>query len=456
MPHPFRRAVARARHPLVAESALDPSSIVPATLHDAGFELGDSCYNALHAAGDGRVYYAIGCKRADTAARLLAFDPATCDVRLVADMNEATGEAALGAIPQGKVHTPLLEHDGRLLLATHVGCYAPSAGRERIARVAGRAPYPGGHFVALRIADATVASLGRAPSEEGIIAATLDAGRGVLHGLTWPGGVYVRHRLGESRLDVLGPALGAGERGRGPAWMHVCRSVGLDPETGDVFLTDTRGTILVCRDGRILRYERCAFAPGGLRQSWRTIRWFAPERVFYGVAMRSGALFRFCPARGVVEVLASLQPPAVPDAAWWRSTPPATLAFELDGRTGGIRALATGPSLAADDGRRVRSTVYLVTCDRSGRDVAWHGPLRLADGRHPTFAQSLASAGGRLHAVAWVELPEQSGDERVRRLRRVRQELGVPEPHGELEELNLVSFADPASSSTDEPRGSRG
>src|SRR4051794_12159941 len=113
MPHRFQRAMARARYPLVAERSLDDSRVMSATLHDIGFELGDSCFNALHAASDGRLYSAVGSKRADTAARLFVFEPTAGDVRLVTDMNEATGESALGAIAQGKVHTPFFEHDGR-------------------------------------------------------------------------------------------------------------------------------------------------------------------------------------------------------------------------------------------------------------------------------------------------------------------------------------------------------
>lgn len=446
MPDPVRRAVARVRSPWIAEGDLHGDDLVRATLHDAGFALGDSCYHALHAASDGGIYLAIGSKRADTAARLFAFDPAADEVRPVADMNAATGESDARAIAQGKVHTPLVEHDGRLLFATHVGCYQRSARRERIARVPGRAPYPGGHFVALDLADATVASLARAPREEGIIAAALDADRAVLYGLTWPGALLVRHRLGAPTLEVIGAALGEGERGHGRAWTHVCRTLALDPETGDVFLTDPRGTILVLRNGKLGRYERCTFAPGGVPQAWRTIRWCAGQSAFVGLAMRTGALFRFRPESGVVEQLARLEPPMLRDTAWWRTRPKATLGFHVDERSSRIRYLATGPALVAADGRRVRSVVYLATCTLDGRDLAWHGPLRLADGRFPTFAQSLTARAGRLYTVAWIELPADTRDERVQSVREVRREHGVPEPHGELEEVNLLSFADPLTS----------
>jgi hypothetical protein len=215
----------------------------------------------------------------------------------------------------------------------------------------------------------------------------------------------------------------------------VGRDIAIEPADGRVYWCRTNGEIgWLDSDGtRGLLPVRLQSDSGPT--SWRRIVWHPTRRTFIGLTARGGMLFSFDPAEGRIERIATLAGLHVRRP--YEREPPATLAFELDASREEIRYLALGPALAR---RRTRYTVEAITVSLRDGSISRHGALRLDDGRHVTFAQGLSTRGDRWHALAWIELPAGSVDERLRKLRnwhgaRARQEI-----HRLPEEVGLIAF----------------
>src|SRR4051812_13297124 len=63
-----------------------------AQIIDSGFADAHDTYNAISCASDGRIYYVLSSDKADVAARMFSYDPASGMVRSLGDLNEAAGE----------------------------------------------------------------------------------------------------------------------------------------------------------------------------------------------------------------------------------------------------------------------------------------------------------------------------------------------------------------------------
>jgi hypothetical protein len=447
-----RSFVWRSRQLYLPEQVCSRNGVLEAELFDAGFSHGDSCYNALHRAANGKIYFAIGSWRSDTAARLFSFDESSHSLSTVGDFDAAVGARPNEAIPQGKVHVEFAEWDRRLYTATHVGFYNTKKRIETPGKIPGRLPYQGGFFLAFDSANSSFTPLSKAPQEEGIIAMAADRARESLYGLSWPSGLFLMSGTKPCEVQSFPSVFGQGERGapRDGSWSRICRSIGLDPRSGDVYWSDSDGRIFVFRrnSNKIELVASKALGLDGEPSMWRKVVWNAKANAFYGILARTAQLFRFDPADGRVEPLAVLRPEGWRGAAWWQVTPQATLAFHVsdDGET--IRYLATGPGAILqdgrrEDGRRVRATLSYFSYHIPSGSVRCHGLVRMADGRYPTQAQSLLASGGELYTVAWIELPANSPCRRTSDLRKVRREVQVPQLHGAIEEVNLIRFRDP-------------
>ena len=163
------------------------------------------------------------------------------------DIGRALGEDATAAIAHGKIHVcPVEDEDGVLYAATHIGFYRRRRGLAEPGRVVGRLPFGGGHFIAIDPRDGTVTSIARAPSEEGVIAMSMDVERRRLFGLTWPSGRLLQVDLARSgppraaRLLDYGPVCGRAEVGPGPR-EPVCRTLAVDPRDGRVWWSRRSG-----------------------------------------------------------------------------------------------------------------------------------------------------------------------------------------------------------------------
>ena len=116
-----------------------PSWVI-AEAFDSGFDEGDCNYHSICLGSDGRVYFTLSTHRIDRHARFCCFDPKKGEMVFVRDIGEALLEDdKWNLLPQGKIHVPLTEVNGRIYFATHIGYYK----RDR----QGRGKYPGLHII---------------------------------------------------------------------------------------------------------------------------------------------------------------------------------------------------------------------------------------------------------------------------------------------------------------------
>lgn len=395
---PWRLAQARRRRAFVR--ARDVRETVPANAFTLDFPEGAVAYNSLGRTESGTIVAAVSTKRL-AGARLFAFDGS---VRLLADLDEILGTR--GAIPHGKVHVDFAPFGDALIGATHIGYYDPKATTERPGSAKGFAPYPGGVFFS--IDDDRVTPLAQAPAGEGIIAMSVDAARGVAFALTWPGGRFVTLDLTTRSLRDHGVVV----QGR------ICRTIGIDPD-GNAYWSDD--------DGRVYHFNGMSIdVIATVPDLWRKVVWHPERRAFFGVTWTSGTLFRFDPAARSVDAIGSI--PA-----------PGTLGFVLDGDT--IHALSPGPGILRDDGVSIAATVTHTTIDLATGTIRSSAPLRLADGRWITEAQSLLLDGDRAYTLAWVEVPRTDRSPRAQRIRALRRDTWEFRHRGYAEEIVLARFS---------------
>ena len=288
-----------------------------ADIINSGFAEAHDTYNAISCASDGRIYYVLSSEKADVAAQIYSYDPASKAVKHLGDLTEACGEKGLKAVAQGKSHVRFVEADGKLYFATHLGYYSIIDGMEKPGvPPAGMKPYPGGHFLAYDMSTGKYESLAIAPRNEGIITFNMDTQRGRLYGLTWPTGRFIRYDIAKRELKDLGPVSEQGENGKGPTFRTICRSLAVDPADGSVYFTTSDGAIhqyrydsetigTVASDDLKKDYFGLydPSSAGHMGYNWRQTFWYAPAKAIYGVHGNSGYLFRFDSAPRAVEVL---------------------------------------------------------------------------------------------------------------------------------------------------------
>ena len=188
--------------------------------------------------------------------------------------------------------------------------------------------------------------------------------------------------------------------------MRICRSLGVDPESGNVFWSDD--------NGRIARFNGEAIdIVATLPEMWRKVLWHAEERVFYGILWNSATLFRFDPRSMRVDSLGPMR----------MAPAPATLAFAFDPDQRTIHTLATGPGLTRRSQVQLASTVWHLSYDLESRRIRTRGPLRLGDGRWLTQSQSLLVRRDAMYALAWVEASGSSRDTYDSRRRGYAEEI---------------------------------
>jgi len=242
---------------------------------------------------------------------------------------------------------------------------------------------------------------------------TMDTARGRIYGLTWPTGYLLRFDLADRRLRNLGTFAALGEKGKGPEYRTLCRSLVVDPGDGTLYFTNSEGSIL--------RYlpsndavEKIAGAdlvkdyfgiydptsPGHMGYNWRQTFWYPAERVIYGVHGNSGYLFRFDPRAPAVDVSSGSRPSLPKKSGMFDQFSYGYLGFELgpDGRT--IHYLTGGPVYVA--GKRVEGRKAPPKgSPRAGkpalgdvryprREICGPGPIVFDNGERPAYVNSIA------------------------------------------------------------------
>ena len=420
---------------------------------DPGFLVGDSSYHALTVASNGQVYFSIGTHHAHSSAQLFRFDPATQEVHHVADLSEVVGIDPLREVPHGKVHTPLIEHDGALYFATHTSTYTGTL--PDVSPADGRTPYQGGHFMRMPLDNGeveAVAALGL--PNEGLISMAVDPSAEMLYGLTWPSGILVGHELATGKLQNWGAVQGRGEWGQlGQDWDFICRSLGIDAD-GLLYGSTNQGEIwsLDHEAARPLQhYQQLNLDAVPAIQSesftvtdevhffwrnWRTIAWNPTTQSFWGIHGGSSQLFEFSPSEGTLRSVQRMIPDGIEAGRRnpWRTQ----LGFQI-GPDNTIYYLAHGPPQEVLGRSTVRASVHLLTYQIDRDALIDHGILTAADGRRVFFSESLAlSPAGDLYTTAWVETTDRA---RQAQIQTARGEAAPDETADTIYEMQLVRIA---------------
>ena len=384
----------------------------------SGFELAHDTYNAITAGSDRKIYYILSSESWDEAGRMYVFDPADDSIRLLADLNEICGEKGKGAVPQGKSHSSFYEMNGKLYFSTHVGVYQLIDGMDRLPvnPPGNRRPYPGGHLLSYDMESGQFEDLVTIPEGEGVITMEMDVERGHIYGITWPTGYFFHYDLSADQLHMHGPVSAKGEAGMpGKDFRSICRSMFVQPETGEVYYSVPEGDIFSYQperktiqklEGVNLRLDYFGSyepdMPGSMAWNWRKILWYAPEKVAYGVHGNSGYLFRFDPAERKIELVERITSEPSRRSGMADQFSYGYLGFDLapDGET--ICYLTGGP-IYDEKGERVKGVgriakgaarglenLHLVTFHLPEQRYRDHGPIFYEDGERPTYVNSIA------------------------------------------------------------------
>lgn len=378
--------------PLFPEEELAKPHVL-ARSHFVGHDFVDGQWQGIIAASDGRTYFSVSSHGPRTNAQFYRYDPAADAVEHLADVGVWCGYAdSPGRYnAQGKIHSNLYEHQGRLY------------GTTTSAHATLEHPYPGGHFLAFDLKSGACENLGKVDfdGQGGLLSAVFDPVYERLYAIHQYQTTLVYYDLRTRRIVTVGPIEDGGMQ---------CRNL----------IVDAHGVLYgSTRDGVIFRYDpkrdtrgclltRVPHDPQAPQPSpstdpkdlaWSTTHWtpmaWDPEtQWWYGVRGNDEYLFRFRPPAdprshiGEVEGLASF----------------------------GFRPAAEGqPRFAslglARLGRRLyycsyplwRSMAHLMSYDLDGGTVTHHGPI-VTDGRRRVaeIHSLVAGSDGKLHAAAMV------------------------------------------------------
>jgi hypothetical protein len=397
----------------------------------SGFELAHDTYNAISAASDGKIYYVLSSQELDKGGQMYVYDPKTDTTNLLADLTDICGEKDMKAISQGKSHVRFYESKGKLYFATHVGYYEMIDGMERLPEnePSGFKLYPGGHIISYDLATGEFKDLALAPDGEGIITMEMDTERGQIYAITWAKGYFLHYDTNTGVMKNLGKVSANGEAGMpGDDYRVICRSMFVDDRDGFVYLSTSEGDIysygsnasaLKKVDGASLKLDYFgtydATKPGSMGYNWRSIVWYKPEGVAYGVHGNSGYLFKFDPSASKIEIVERITSEPSKKSGMFDQFSYGYLGFQLGPDKETLYYLTGGPIYV--DGKRVKGldeiamgaakgleNLHLITYNIPNQKYIDHGPIFYEDGERPTYVNSIAiGKGGEVYTLARFE-----------------------------------------------------
>ncbi len=436
------------------------------TLVDAEYYPADCNYHAIAQVSDGTVYYVLNSHNVNYGARMFRYDPKTGAVTMIGDLTDVLGYNRREVVNQGKVHCDLYEHQGKLYFGTHCGTYEAEGLRR----------YPGGHYMSYDLASGRFEDLGMGVEENGMVSMSMDRQRGRLYMMGWPNAEFGYYDLASRQIKRLGRSVvftpeeymarqgleqsnttakpEAARRAEDSyetriRTIHVPRSLGLDPTTGDVYFHNANGTIAryhyaadAIEQVPDVTFDRPIFKiplPSDVGTHWRSIRWNDAMQRFYGVMYYSDYLFSFDPKTREIEVLDRIS--AGPNRRSGQ-TSYSSLAFELssDGRTVYYIAQQDLKSVGGPD----RTELHVVTYDIPLRRYIDRGIIELADGRRPRYCQGLEiGKDGHLYLVCWIDVTDLQSERGRRILKAQGGDRPAEDKDKPVTEVNLVVVRDP-------------
>lgn len=401
----------------IAEKKEDNIHDLIAKSYFSGFELANHTYNAISAISDGKIYYVLSSKSIDEGGKIYSYDPSNDKISFLADLTEICGEKNLNTVPQGKSHVKFYEKNNKLYFSTHGGYYEIREGMERVPinLPPKYKPYPGGHFLSYDLKTGQFEDLALAPYEEGIVTMSMDTLRMQIYAITWPYGYFIHYDLSSNSMRNLGKISSNGEAGQpGDDYRVLCRSLLINPENGYVYFSTGEGDIFyyIPGEAEIRKLEDISLKldyfgkydpsrPGSMSYNWRSIFWYAPEKVAYGVHGNSGYLFIFDPREPKIELVERITSEPSKKSGMFDQFSYGYLGFELGPDKETIYYLTGGPIYS--DGKRVKGeleiglggargleNLHLVTYNIPERKYTDHGAIFLEDGQRPTWVNSIA------------------------------------------------------------------
>ncbi len=439
----------------VAQATVEKSTIpfesvdkwIEARIFEIDFPGADSNYNALTAASDGKIYVGMNTHNTSLSCRFYSVDPKTDEVKLVAKIADVLGEDPVKQLPQGKIHTPMYEHKGKLWFATHTSFYdGPLPG----VNTEGRITYQGGHLMTYDLKTGEFEDLGKIFANEGIITLNLDRENEIMYGLTWPSGLFISYDITTKDLRYWGAVQQRGEWGQHPfEWDRICRTLGIDPE-GYVYGSTMDGAVWRCDPSDPRRVQtiegldlsRLPFSQsaeetlkGDFQNNWRVIEWNPLTKSFWGIHFECSTLFEFKPKENYIRALAELRPQAYQGMP--RNPEISQLGFTI-GPKNTVFYLAHGPALEMKDRPEVQSNLYLLTYNIDTGQLTNHGPILSANKRRVYFSESIAIApDNHIYTAAWVEVID---PDRIRELYAARKGGAPVETEALVYEMALVQL----------------
>jgi len=241
-------------------------------------------WSALYVASNGRIYFGL-CTHGD-AATLYEFDPATEQMRLLANLTEFTRERGRGVWTTGKIHVQMQELDGWI----YFGALCEDNGPP----VIDFNSYGGVHWYRVELATGRVEQLGMITRYWGLLGQAMDPARALVYGLGEDGRLY-RYHIRDDWTEELG---------RVDDW-DICRTIFADDE-GNVYGSYSGGQVwkFEATADRIIDFEfsrlpvlnqsRTMANPMiDRRAQWRVIEWDPVDKVAYGIVGGTNQLFRF-------------------------------------------------------------------------------------------------------------------------------------------------------------------
>jgi len=397
----------------------------------SGLDIAHDTYNAISTASDGKIYYVLSSVLLDRGGAVYRYDPDLDKVEFLADLTEICSEKDMKAISQGKSHASFYERNGKLFFSTHVGFYEMVDGMECLAKNPpdGYKVYPGGHILSYDLNSGEFEDLAIVPEGEGVVTMTMDRERGQIYSITWPKGYFIHYDVDKDIMINLGQISANGEAGTpGDDYRVLCRSMFVDHRDGVLYYSTAEGDIFMYSpdskslhkmDGVDLNIDYFGeydyTRPGSMGNNWRSILWYAPEEVAYGVHGNSGYLFRFDPRKPEIEIVDRITSEPSKRCGMFDQFSYGYLGFQLgpDGET--LYYLTGGPIYI--DGQRLKGkehiamgaakgleNLHLVTYNIPNRKYIDHGPVFYPDGERPTYVNSIAiGPNGNVYTLARFE-----------------------------------------------------
>lgn len=265
------------------------------------FEL--SHWSALVQGSNGKLY--IGVSTHGDASYVYEFDPATEQMKLLANITELAGERGKGVWTTGKIHVQMQELDGYI----YFGALCEDNGPPAI----DASSYQGPHWYRINTSNGKVEQLSLINSFWGLLGQVMDNKRRLIYGLAENGHLYV-YNIDQDYTEDLG---------RVDDW-DICRTIFID-DIGNVY-----GSLV---GGRIWKYdveEKRLFdlqhirlpiinQPRSLsnpfldrKTTWRIIEWDPVDLAAYGIIGGTNLLFKYDVSdrqEGIITPLAQVSPP---------------------------------------------------------------------------------------------------------------------------------------------------